>query len=386
MLVCAAIATDFLDLRGKLTTTTHLWNVSDRLSRVLLPNAPPIVYTYDDGGRRVKVANGLNLTNYIWDETSPYGDVVQEFDAQGVQTVAYVLGGTELIAQSRSGATQFYLQDGQMSTRLLTDASGGVLNRYTYEAFGTTREMSGNAENVYQYTGQQFDGESGLYSLRARYYDPGVGRFGSRDKWPIDFSKISVQHRYQYASNQPIDIGDLSGNNDYAFNLGFGTIRASGDLALRGFATKGLLSRDSGSVIWGLLASSLVTSVATVDWETLSRDIIETAKRTVDGEPVILYRATALKNVWNFTSGHGGLLWVTTLAFYAGYYCIMVFYEDEDTCVISIYVTRRDILNMLVASGNVQHRLTTDYGFNDYARQFLIGPFPIVVPDKFNNF
>jgi RHS repeat-associated protein len=136
---------------------------------------------------------------------------VQESDGQGVQTVAYVLGGTELIAQSRSGATQFYLQDGQMSTRLLTDASGGALNRYTYEAFGTIREQSGNAENVYQYTGQQFDGESGLYSLRARYYDPSVGRFGSRDQYPLDVLNTSEISRYVYSAQNSVNLTDPSG-------------------------------------------------------------------------------------------------------------------------------------------------------------------------------
>jgi RHS repeat-associated protein len=167
-----------------------------------LPNAPPIDYTYDDGGRRVKVANGLNLTNYIWDETSPYGDVVQESDGQGVQTMAYVLGGTELISQQRGGTHQFYLQDGQMSTRLLTDASGGVLNRYTYEAFGATRERFGNAENAYLYTGQQFDGESGLYSLRLRYYVLSISIFSSKDIASYRLNNVREINKYVYVATQ----------------------------------------------------------------------------------------------------------------------------------------------------------------------------------------
>jgi len=40
---------------------------------------------------------------------------------------------------------------------------------------------SGASDNPYLYTGQQFDALTGLYSLRARYYDPALGRFLSRD-------------------------------------------------------------------------------------------------------------------------------------------------------------------------------------------------------------
>jgi AbrB family looped-hinge helix DNA binding protein len=37
-----------------------------------------------------------------------------------------VLGGTGLISQTRSGTTSYFLQDGQGSTRALTNGSGGV--------------------------------------------------------------------------------------------------------------------------------------------------------------------------------------------------------------------------------------------------------------------
>ena len=39
---------------------------------------------------------GTQTTDYLWDETSPYGDVV--YETTGASTTSYVLGGTELLS------------------------------------------------------------------------------------------------------------------------------------------------------------------------------------------------------------------------------------------------------------------------------------------------
>ena len=86
-----------------------------------------------------------------------------------------------MLAQTRGGATSYSLLDGQGSVRALTNGSGGITDQYTYDAFGNLQSSSGSTTNPYRYTGQQFDSLTGLYDLRARYYDPTVGRFTSRD-------------------------------------------------------------------------------------------------------------------------------------------------------------------------------------------------------------
>ena len=62
-----------------------------------------ITNTYDADGRRVQQTTGSQVTNYLWDEASQYGDVVQETNGSGATLANYVLGETELISQSRSG-------------------------------------------------------------------------------------------------------------------------------------------------------------------------------------------------------------------------------------------------------------------------------------------
>lgn len=103
------------------------------------------------------------------------------------------------------------MQDGQGSTRALANASGVLTDAYSYTAFGTIYNQSGSTLNSYLYTGQQFDSLTGLYSLRARYYDPNVGRFLSQDTYPVDYQYPIELNRYGYSANSPINLSDPSG-------------------------------------------------------------------------------------------------------------------------------------------------------------------------------
>ncbi len=163
------------------STTSYSYDAADRLTSVTLPNGTSASYAYDAAGRRVQQTVGSNVTNYLWDEASIYGDVVLETDGNGITQVSYVLGDDEILAQTRSGAVSYYLEDGQGSVRMLTDANGAITDSYIYDAFGDLLTSQGATVNPYRYTGQQFDSLTGLYDLRARYCDPKTGRFTCAD-------------------------------------------------------------------------------------------------------------------------------------------------------------------------------------------------------------
>lgn len=57
------------------------------------------------------------------------------------------------------------------------------------------------------YTGQQYDQETGQYYLRARYYNPVVGRFLQEDTYRGDGLNL-----YAYCANNPVVYYDPSGH------------------------------------------------------------------------------------------------------------------------------------------------------------------------------
>jgi RHS repeat-associated protein len=218
-LTSAGAVTYQYDDRGNLNkitngtqNTNYTYNAADQLSNVILPNNTYITYGYDGDGRRVKQTVSSTVTNYQWDEASSYGDVVNEYNSSGT-LASYVLGGTGLISQTRGTTTSYFLQDGQGSTRTLTNTNNPatVTDTYSYTAFGENFTHTGPTTNPYQYTGQQFDSLTSLYSLRARYYNPALGRFLSQDSYRFNLSNPAELNRYVYTGNDPINRADPTG-------------------------------------------------------------------------------------------------------------------------------------------------------------------------------
>ncbi len=203
---------NLLKITNGTSSITYTYDAADRLVSAIEPNGTSASYGYDADGRRVKQTVGTTVTNYLWDEASVYGDVVLETDGSGTIQASYVLGEGQLLAQTRSGTTSYFLDDGQGNVRDLTNSSGAITDQYTYDAFGNVLSAQGTTTNAYRYTGQQLDSLTGLYSLRARYYDPTSGRFLSRDTAGVDFSNPLELDRYSYTHDNPINFLDPTGH------------------------------------------------------------------------------------------------------------------------------------------------------------------------------
>jgi RHS repeat-associated protein len=155
--------------------TTYTWNSRDQL--VALAGATSASFAYDGLGRRKsKTVNGVS-TAYLYDGMNP----IQEQSGATIQ--ANLLAGPGLdqwVARTQGGQTVSYLPDALGSTLALANASQAITTSYTYEPYGQTTTSGAATGNTFAYTGRENDG-TGLYYYRARYYQPGLGRFVSED-------------------------------------------------------------------------------------------------------------------------------------------------------------------------------------------------------------
>jgi len=134
-----------------------------------------------------------------------------EKDGSGALLRRYIYGNRR-ISMSTGAATFYYHYDALGSVRNVTSSTGASEWTYTYEPFGATRSEIQNdpqaPTNVMKFAGELSD-PTGLYYLRARQYDPGIGRFIARD--PAEGAQVSAISTYVYAGDRSTVMVDPSG-------------------------------------------------------------------------------------------------------------------------------------------------------------------------------
>ena len=202
------------------TTTTYTYNASGQLAGVATPSMSA-KYSYGISGMReaktVASAGTTSSTTSLWAGMQ----LVAERDLDGT-TYRYLYGprGAPLelsVTASGGVATSYaYQLDHAGSVIALTSATGTVVASYAYDPWGNPTSVGGTnptlaARQPLRYRGYYWDGESSLYYMPARYYDPSVGRFISADPAaPSAGSPLSL-NRYVYCEGDPVQGSDPSG-------------------------------------------------------------------------------------------------------------------------------------------------------------------------------
>ena len=231
---------------GKLTR--YSYNSRRQLTGLNALPGTDVSYAYDYQGNRTRAIDNLDgtTTDYVVDTNRDFAQVVMELK-DGALTKQY-LYGDDLIRQTQAGQPRYFHTDGLGSTRALSDNTGSLTDTYDYEAFGDTLHRTGSTDNDYLFTGEQFDPSLNQYYLRARYYDPGVGRFTQMDTFPGMNSNPETLHKYIYANADPVGVIDPSGNTGlFGFSVAqnIGAILTTANIGLTGYSVFDITTSDS---------------------------------------------------------------------------------------------------------------------------------------------
>ncbi|NCB53033.1 MAG: hypothetical protein EOM54_14335 [Clostridia bacterium] len=115
------------------------------------------------------------------------------------------------------------------------------------------------ADNPFRYCGEYLDSETVFYYLRARYYDPDLGRFTQEDTYRgIATNPLSL-NLYTYCGNNPIIYNDPSGQIwETVFDIGGAIVSAYELIVNPSWPNFGFLLWDVGAALTPFVPGSYV--------------------------------------------------------------------------------------------------------------------------------
>ncbi|EST55607.1 type IV secretion protein Rhs [Brevibacillus panacihumi W25] len=191
-------------------TTTYTFDERNRLRSITnegTGNAESYTY-FGDGLRATKAAKGTE-TKYVYLN----GKVIEELDESG-NVKARNVWGNELLFRKGYVTKQngYYGYNSHGDVVSISNEEGKDVNLYEYDAWGNIVTKTEGMENPFKYSGEIYDEASGFYYLRARYYDPKVGRFISEDTYKGQVDNPLSLNRYTYVENNPLRYKDPTGH------------------------------------------------------------------------------------------------------------------------------------------------------------------------------
>ena len=181
-------------------TCRYFYNSKNQQIRIERADGQIQENRYDAEGLRHEMRENGKLLGFVYQN----GELLYEEGGDKETASCHLGAGIEAVR--RGQRTYYYHPDEQLSTALITDETGTIKNQYRYDAFGAGLEVSEELPNRIRYTGQQYDEITEQYYLRARHYNPILGRFLQEDVYQGDGLNL-----YAYCRNNPVVYWDPSG-------------------------------------------------------------------------------------------------------------------------------------------------------------------------------
>jgi len=200
-------------------TTTYGYDYENRLTQVSTSQGT-WEYGYDGMGNRLLLRQNGDEHRFLID---PRGmtRVLAEYDGSNTLNAYYIYGLGLLYKVDASGNAYYYHYTFTGNIVAMTDQNQNIVNKYAYTPYGVMAGEDETVPNPFRYVGRfgVMDDGSGLLYMRARYYDPDLGRFITKD--PIGFG--GGVNLYAYVGGNPVDGIDPSG----ALKFSIGEFRRS---------------------------------------------------------------------------------------------------------------------------------------------------------------
>ena len=137
--------------------------------------------------------------------------------ATTINIVTYINQGQIISRQVDNNNLQSYIFDAKGSVLKLNFLDKSQDQIYSYDSYGksiaNTTKLNPvlSVLNPFQYNGERFDNNTNLQYLRARFYNPEIGRFISQDTYDL-------LNRFNYTDSNPVMRTDPSGHDANSFD------------------------------------------------------------------------------------------------------------------------------------------------------------------------
>ncbi|NHN34677.1 RHS repeat domain-containing protein [Paenibacillus agricola] len=201
------------DYAPSMESAEYAYDASDRLTQVQ-EEVALVNYRYNGDGQLVeRTENGVTM-RYYYDNGNLVADGIVAANGAVSLNARYIRGNGLAARAAADGSQAYYLSNGHGDIVELRDATGNTrLNKYAYDLWGNLTESSEQVANPFKYSGEFWDNSTSLQYLRARWYDPSVGRFMNQDTYEGDINNPLSLNLYTYGHNNPLKYNDPSGHN-----------------------------------------------------------------------------------------------------------------------------------------------------------------------------